>query len=117
MRLRATDAYGAPQRELVVRISGSRIAPRREQLRVGEYVALDNGLTARVISIAANGDVTVDANHKLAGLALRFNITLLDIECRQLPSTPDGLQWAIFALGHFHGKALNQLLVPYTAGD
>lgn len=106
MRVRATDAYGPPNRALVVRIPVSRIAPRREHPHIGDTVALDNGRAARVLSVTDNGDVTVDANHPLVGRALHLSVTLLDVESRQLPPMRPGLQWAIFAMATTTGKLI-----------
>ena len=70
------EAYGERSGELVLEIPAGG-AP--EGLAVGDQVRLGNGAQAVVLAIS-DEFVTVDANHRLAGLALTFEIELVSIE-------------------------------------
>jgi len=74
-RLEPDDAYGQPREDYIITVEAAN-AP--EGLSVGDQVSLGNA-PATVVSIADNGDVTVDANHPLAGKALTFEIEVVDI--------------------------------------
>ena len=44
------------------------------------YVFMGNRPVPVTIAAAENGEVTLDANHELAGKALNFNIELVEVE-------------------------------------
>ena len=75
-RLEPEQAYGERSDDLVITVPAEN-AP--EDLQVGQQVALGNA-PAVVVSIEENGDVVVDANHRLAGEALTFDVELVGIE-------------------------------------
>jgi FKBP-type peptidyl-prolyl cis-trans isomerase 2 len=75
-RLEPDEAYGQPREDYVVTVEAAN-AP--DGLSVGDQVSLGNA-PAVVVAIADNGDVTVDANHPLAGKALTFEIEVVDIQ-------------------------------------
>lgn len=76
-RLTPEQAYGEPRAEFVVTVEGAN-APAG--LQVGDQVMLGPSTPAVVTNVAENGDVTVDANHPLAGQALTFEIELVGIQ-------------------------------------
>lgn len=70
------QAYGERREDLVLNIPNDG-AP--DGLAVGDQVRLGNGAPAVVLEIT-DLFVTVDANHRLAGVALTFEIELVSIE-------------------------------------
>lgn len=75
-RLEPAQAYGERTDERIITVPSAN-APAG--LTVGDQVSL-GGAPAVVTEIAENGDVTVDANHPLAGQALTFEIELVSIQ-------------------------------------
>ncbi len=75
-RLEPDQAYGQRRDDLIITVP-SENAP--EGLEPGQQVALGNA-PATVVSVEENGDVVVDANHRLAGEALTFDIEVVSIE-------------------------------------
>lgn len=75
-RLEPDQAYGERREDLVITVPSDN-AP--EGLEVGQQVALGNA-PATVVKVEENGDVVVDANHRLAGEALTFDVELVAIE-------------------------------------
>lgn len=77
----ADQAYGPYRAELVFAVDPASITGG-ENLIVGESVelTLPSGqvLPARVAGVSP-GAVTIDANHRLAGVDLTFNVTLVEI--------------------------------------
>jgi peptidylprolyl isomerase len=80
--LPAEKAFGSYQEEMVVVISKSQLARWSREPEVGERVQIapPDGppIDVTVIEVTES-EVTVDANHPLAGEDLIFDITLLDI--------------------------------------
>ena len=76
-RLEPEAAYGQVEDELIVTVEAANAPPG---LEVGQQVALGANTPAVVVAVAENGDVTVDANHPLAGEALTFEIELVSIQ-------------------------------------
>ncbi len=74
-RLDALEAYGLPDPAAVTRVS---LGEAPEGARAGDEVQLTDGRPARVVEVTAEA-VTVDANHPLAGRALRFEVDLLAV--------------------------------------
>lgn len=73
-----------------------------EGLGAGDVVRLANGLKARVVEIEADGGVTIDANHELAGKAISLTVSL-----REPPKpSADVLETCTFAGGCFWGVEL-----------
>ena len=71
VHLEPKDAYGEADPRMVLHAT------------VGQklYVMMGNGRPMPVtITSAENGEVTLDANHELAGKALNFNIELVEVE-------------------------------------
>lgn len=75
-RMEPSEAYGEPRPDLIIELP---IAQAPEGLSVGETLTATNGMQARVIAV---GDTTftIDANHRLAGQALTFEIELVAIK-------------------------------------
>jgi peptidylprolyl isomerase len=74
-RLEPDEAYGQPREDYIITVEAANAPPG---LSIGDQVSLGNA-PATVVSIAENGDVTVDANHPLAGKALTFEIEVVEI--------------------------------------
>jgi FKBP-type peptidyl-prolyl cis-trans isomerase 2 len=77
VKIPADQAYGAYQPDLVGVIPKSNFPPEITPT-VGMELQLSNGMPVTVTAVNAT-DVTLDANHKLAGKDLTFDITLLEI--------------------------------------
>ena len=81
VRLTPDQAYGERDPRLMARIPVGNI-PGLEEVEVGEVVCLadSSGQQTTVTIIEQNDDViVVDMNHELAGQALNFEITLLEV--------------------------------------
>lgn len=76
VRMEPSEAYGEPSPDLIIELP---IAQAPEGLTVGATLVAENGMQARVVAV---GDMTftIDANHRLAGQALTFEIELVAIE-------------------------------------
>lgn len=76
VRMEPSEAYGEPSPDLIIELP---IAQAPEGLAVGATLVAENGMQARVVAV---GDTTftIDANHRLAGQALTFEIELVAIE-------------------------------------
>lgn len=81
VRLNPEDCYGQRQPELVVALPKSEI-PKQLDLRVGQIVNVaEQGrpkILARVEAIGSS-NVTLDANHPLAGKSLTYEIAILEV--------------------------------------
>lgn len=77
VKIPADKAYGAYQPELVGVVPRSNFPPSITPT-VGQDLQLSNGMHVRVTAVNAT-DVTLDANHELAGKDLTFDITLVEI--------------------------------------
>ncbi len=76
VRLEPAEAYGERSDELIFDVPADQ-GP--EGLSAGDRIRLSNGATATVLEIA-DGVVTIDANHALAGEALTFEIELVAVQ-------------------------------------
>ena len=77
--LDAEDAFGVHNPELVQNVERERI-PAEIELEVGAMLQVtdETGNPLRLVVVAINdNDVTLDANHPLAGKALTFELTLV----------------------------------------
>ncbi len=75
VRLEPEEAYGQPDPNLIV------VLPFDESLAgiaVGDQAQLSNGMVVTITEVT-DETVTVDANHRLAGQALTFEIELVEI--------------------------------------
>jgi len=78
----AAEAYGEHKDSLVITFDLSEI-PDGMSLKVGDTVPLQTasgGYVNGTVTAVTDTDVTVDANHRLAGKDLTFEITLVEIE-------------------------------------
>lgn len=80
-RIPADEAYGPYQEENVITVSRDEFPPELDP-QVGEQLQVKQGdgqsFVVRVKQVSDN-DVTLDANHPLAGQALTFDIELVQI--------------------------------------
>ncbi|MFA5629327.1 MAG: peptidylprolyl isomerase [Dehalococcoidales bacterium] len=77
----AANAYGEYQEDLIITIKRSQIQGG-ENVKVGDYLTMSTGggyISQVQVIAASNEDVTIDANHPLAGKDLTFKIDLLKI--------------------------------------
>ncbi len=75
VRLEPEEAYGQPDPNLIV------VLPFDESLAgitVGDQAQLSNGMVVTITEVT-DETVTVDANHRLAGQTLTFEIELVEI--------------------------------------
>lgn len=83
VRLEPEDAYGPRREELVQTVPMAQL-PGSEQLAVGQQVMLSSAAGGRPFpaTVTAKDDtsITFDMNHEMAGKALNFEITLLEVE-------------------------------------
>ena len=71
-----SDAYGEANPDLgPITFPASNAPPG---LEAGDRVQLAHGMKARVISLASDGAVTIDANHPLAGQTLHFDVEVVE---------------------------------------
>ena len=70
VHLEPKDAYGEPNPAMML------------NAKVGQklYILMGNRPMPVTITKAESGEVTLDANHELAGKALNFNIELVEVE-------------------------------------
>lgn len=73
--IQPADAYGERDEEFVVEVP---FGPDQADVAVGDEVVLNTGQPAVVLEVK-EGTVVLDANHKLAGQALTFDIEILSI--------------------------------------
>jgi FKBP-type peptidyl-prolyl cis-trans isomerase 2 len=81
IRLEAENAMGERRSDLVLNVSRDRIVEDNESLKAGSraHVMDKNGEPVKVeITKIEGDDVTIDANHPLAGEALTFDIKIVD---------------------------------------
>jgi FKBP-type peptidyl-prolyl cis-trans isomerase 2 len=76
VRLEPDEAYGPRRDDLLITVPTNQ-AP--DGLEVGQEVLLDNNIPALVVDVNED-EVTIDANHHLAGEALTFEIEVVGIE-------------------------------------
>lgn len=83
----SAEAYGPRNEEMIVKVPRKEI-PENIPLQVGGMLTMHNGQQEIPVIIAdvTDTEVTVDANHTLAGKDLTFEISLVSIE----PETPGG---------------------------
>ncbi|MDR0901682.1 MAG: peptidylprolyl isomerase [Opitutaceae bacterium] len=76
----AAKAYGEYDAALVRKIRRDDI-PVRGELRVGGRFRIDASPGAPVVTVAAieGGEVTLDANHPLAGMDLSFDVDIVEV--------------------------------------
>lgn len=93
--VKAADAYGDVNPELIVQVKRSQFPPDAP-LEIGEQFTVDAGEHAPVFTIIeADGDaVTVDGNHPMAGKDLYFEVEIVDVR----DATAEELSH-----GHAHG--------------
>lgn len=101
-RIEADQAYGRRNEELLVKVP---LESCPDGLKAGDVVRLSNGATATVDSVA-DGVATIDANHRLAGLALTFEMELVGYQQLLLGPPPAGQERFIGAAGCFWGVEL-----------
>ena len=82
IRLEPADAYGDRNEELLFTVSRDEV-PGDIQPAEGQRFQISNddgnSFVATIVEVGA-GDVTFDANHPLAGMALTFELELLEIQ-------------------------------------
>lgn len=77
LRLSPEEAYGQRRGDLLITIAANRM-PKNYTPRVGDQLQIGRR-PVTIAEVRANGSVTLDANHSLAGKTLNFEITLVEI--------------------------------------
>ncbi len=80
-KILAEDAYGPHREEMVIVVDRARL-PQDLNPHVGEQLEIrrpDGQFFAVMITGVSEADITLDANHPLAGKNLTFNIELVEI--------------------------------------
>jgi FKBP-type peptidyl-prolyl cis-trans isomerase SlyD len=95
IEVKATDAYGDVNPELVVKVKKTQFPPGA-QLTVGDQFQVNNDAHSPVFTIMSidQEDVTVDGNHPMAGKDLFFDVEIVGVR----PATADEMSH-----GHAHG--------------
>ena len=75
VRMEPADAYGEWSEDNIIEVPFN---PDQGDIEVGDEVYLTNGAAATILEITEE-TVTLDANHRLAGQALTFEIEVLSI--------------------------------------
>jgi FKBP-type peptidyl-prolyl cis-trans isomerase 2 len=75
VRLEPAEAYGERNESLIVEVP---FGPSQSDVAVGDLVTLNNGAPAVVLEVREQ-TVLLDANHRLAGKALTFEIEVVAI--------------------------------------
>lgn len=71
------DGYGQPREDMIITLQPGTLPPGAK-LDLGTEVQLPTGQVARVVEVGEDGSFKIDANHRLAGKALCFELELLD---------------------------------------
>jgi FKBP-type peptidyl-prolyl cis-trans isomerase SlyD len=89
------DAYGIRDEEAVAAVPKSQLGDM-EGVEVGMQLQAETPDGPRIVTVAAVDDenVTIDANHPLAGVSLHFDVTVTEVR----DATADELEH-----GHVHG--------------
>ncbi|HEX8317443.1 peptidylprolyl isomerase [Longimicrobium sp.] len=76
----SSDAYGEVRAELLLRVPREQFPPDVTP-EVGQQLQMSDGQQTFIVTVrdVANDAVLLDANHPLAGKALTFELTLVDI--------------------------------------
>lgn len=98
-RIEADQAYGRRNEQLLIKVP---LASCPDGLKAGDVVRLSNGAAATVDAVA-DGMATIDANHRLAGLALTFEMELVGYQQLLLDPPLPGQERFIGAAGCFWG--------------
>jgi FKBP-type peptidyl-prolyl cis-trans isomerase SlyD len=92
----AVEAYGERNEELVLKVSKTEFGPDADLSPGMQFEARSEEGTQIVTVMKVEGDeVTIDANHPLAGEVLHFQVNVVDVR----DATPEELEH-----GHVHGQ-------------
>lgn len=82
VHLEPADAYGEIDPERIMKFPADKLGGA-ERLNIGDRIMLSNSMGMQMPVTVVEKDaetVTLDANHELAGKALNFEITLLEVK-------------------------------------
>lgn len=96
VEVKATDAYGDINPELVVKVKKTQFPPDAD-LQVGDQFQVNNDAHSPVFTIMSvdTEEVTVDGNHPMAGKDLFFDVEIVGVR----PATAEEMTH-----GHAHGQ-------------
>jgi len=79
VNIRPEDAYGWPQRSLIRTVSRNMFQGSPGEVEVGALFQVGSGSEAEVVKVVSveEDGITVDSNHPLAGLTLKFEIEVV----------------------------------------
>jgi FKBP-type peptidyl-prolyl cis-trans isomerase SlyD len=94
VKIKAVDAYGEFNEAMTMKVPKEELA--HLQIEVGGFLQLQLANEVKVVKVAAieEKEVTLDANHPLAGQDLEFDIEMVEVRA----ATPEELSH-----GHAHG--------------
>lgn len=73
------EGYGESQEELIINVSTEELRQAGINATIGMEVGSRSGARGKIMAVA-DGNVTIDFNHPLAGKTLIFTITLVSIK-------------------------------------
>lgn len=100
IEVKATDAYGDINPELVVKVKRTQFPPEAE-LQIGDQFQVNNDHHSPVFTIMSidNDEVTVDGNHPMAGKDLFFDVEIVGMR----PATEEEITHRHAHGAHGHG--------------
>ena len=81
VKIAPEDAYGQPYKEMIITVKMNQFPPTpKPEVGMDLQLTGQDGSVIPAVIVAINGDdVTIDANHPLAGKTLIFDLTLVEI--------------------------------------
>jgi FKBP-type peptidyl-prolyl cis-trans isomerase 2 len=81
VKLDPEDAYGRRDEDRLVKVPKERLGEMADKVKVGDKLAMRSGARAMPVVVTAVGEkeITIDANHPLAGKTLVFDIELVEL--------------------------------------
>lgn len=94
VRVRAADAYGEHDEQMIQRVPRGMFPPGEIEVGMQFHAQTHDGARIVTVMLVEAGQVTIDANHPLAGKDLSFDVKIVEVR----DATADELHH-----GHVHG--------------
>jgi FKBP-type peptidyl-prolyl cis-trans isomerase SlyD len=88
------EGYGARDEKLVTKMPVRKLPEKKAEVGMRYRVRTDDGAQYLLVTAVSGDYATVDGNHPLAGVTLRFSVKIMEVR----DATPDELTH-----GHVHG--------------